>query len=87
MPRPAFCPGCGVCPKPKARLATAAESDRAELVLVVVHPLGRYSEARGELASGEPLTLGCVEPATAGEDLCDPASDPLGQVVQSVRFW
>jgi hypothetical protein len=87
MHRPAFCARCRVCWKPKARLASAPEFDRAELVLVVVHPLGRHSESRGELARGEPLSLRRVETATAGQDLCDPASDPLGKVVQSVWFW
>src|SRR5450432_967449 len=70
----------------KPWLAAASQPDDAELVLVVVHPLGSHPESRGELARGEPLILRWVEAATAGQDLYDPASDPLGKVVQSVRF-
>jgi hypothetical protein len=51
------------------------------------YTLGSHSESPGELARGEPLILRGVKTATAGQDLCDPASDPLGKVVQSVWFW
>jgi hypothetical protein len=68
--------------EPKPWLAAASEPDDAELVLMVVDPLGSNAEPRRELARGEPLILRCVESTTAGQDLCD----PLGKVIQSVRF-
>jgi hypothetical protein len=86
MPRPVVCAGSRVSWKPKARLASAPELDRAELVLVVVHPLGSHSKSCGQLARGEPLILRCVETPTVGQDLCDPTSDPLGKVLESVRL-